>query len=89
MIRSLWKGPYINTILYNEIIQYPQLNNFETNNRSSTIIDNMIHKIIKIYNGKSYVSLDIKENMIGYKLGEFIQTKKRCIYRNKKGKKKK
>jgi small subunit ribosomal protein S19 len=88
MIRSIWKGPYINKLLYNEINQFKQLNLFRTSDKSSTIISEMVYKKIEIYNGRFFHKLQIVDDMVGHKLGEFVQTKKRCVYRNKKGNKK-
>jgi ribosomal protein S19 len=86
-MRSLWKGPYVNIDLYNQIIRGKK--NITTMDRSSTIVEDCIYLDINVYNGQKYKTLAIEEHLLGYKLGEFVLTKKRCIYRNKKGKKKK
>ena len=46
----------------------------------------MVKNNIKIYNGIRYLNLAINETHIGYKVGNFTITKKRCIF--KKAKKK-
>ena len=43
-----------------------------------------INNIYSIYNGKNLIKLKITEDMIGYKFGEFINTKIRHIYKKKK-----
>ena len=87
-MRSIWKGPYINNYLYNNIIHNKRV--MPINDRSSTIFPEMVNKEYKVYNGYKYKILKITDEMIGYRLGEFIFPKVRCIYRKKKkGKKKK
>jgi small subunit ribosomal protein S19 len=44
---------------------------------------------LSVYNGKSFIKLNIKENMVGFKFGDFIFSKKTPVYFNKKKKKKK
>lgn len=39
---------------------------------------------VGIYNGKEFKSLKITENHVGYKLGEFIATRKPYKYKGKK-----
>ena len=48
----------------------------KTKNRSLKIIPNYIGKTISIYNGKTFVNVFIKKEMVGYKLGEFSKTRK-------------
>jgi ribosomal protein S19 len=81
-MRSIWKGPYINNNLYNNIIHNRRI--IPIKDKSSVIFPEMINKEYKIYNGYQFKKLKILETMIGYKLGEFIFSKKRCVYRKKK-----
>lgn len=76
MNRSKWKGPYIKKNISKS------LNTRLT--RSSTILPIFINKSIDIHNGKNYVTLKITENMVGYKLGEFIPTRKVFSFKKKK-----
>jgi ribosomal protein S19 len=41
-----------------------------------------------IHNGLVYLKILVAENIIGHKLGEFSQTRKRYFYKNRKNKKK-
>ena len=50
--------------------------NIQTQSRSSTIVDSFIGKTLNIYNGKRFLHLNINAQMIGFKLGCFIFTKK-------------
>ena len=48
----------------------------QTHSRSSTIIPPFIGRTIAVYTGKRAKRILIKENMLGYKLGSFVFTKK-------------
>lgn len=52
-------------------------------NKSLTILPEYINEFISIYNGKTFINLKISNTMVGHKLGEYIYTKKRHIYRKK------
>ncbi|MFC1454996.1 30S ribosomal protein S19 [Candidatus Undinarchaeota archaeon] len=52
----------------------------KTHNRDLVIIPEMIGKVLMVYNGKSFVRLDIQPEMIGYRLGEFAQTRNRVSH---------
>jgi len=38
----------------------------------------------QIYNGKTFITIKIIDEMIGHKLGEFISTRKQFSYKKKK-----
>lgn len=92
--RSTWKGPFIDFSLFSDFLKTKSLkkkkkrSNIRTKSRHSTILPAFVGHIFLVYNGKSYIPVKIKSNMIGYKLGEFSSTRKRHIYKQK-GKKKK
>jgi small subunit ribosomal protein S19 len=44
--------------------------------REMVIIPEMIGKRVGVYNGKEYISVDIKAEMLGHRLGEFSMTRK-------------
>ena len=50
--------------------------NLETHCRDMIILPNMVGIIIKIHNGKEFVPIQIKEEMIAHRLGEFALTRK-------------
>jgi small subunit ribosomal protein S19 len=52
-------------------------------NKSLTILPEYVNNFISIYNGNSFINLKITNNMIGFKFGEFIYTKKKFIYKQK------
>jgi small subunit ribosomal protein S19 len=76
MPRSVWKGPYIHKSLLTKVAaaagSRKQIN---TRSRASTIIPDFIGLLIGVYNGKVFVPVAIKENMVGMKLGEFAPTR--------------
>ena len=43
----------------------------------------MIGKTIQLHNGKFFINIKITEDMIGHKLGEFVPTRLRHIYKKK------
>lgn len=47
-----------------------------TKSRQMVIIPEMVGVKIGVHNGKEYVSLEIKPEMLGHRLGEFAMTRK-------------
>ena len=83
-MRSSWKLPFIHYIISQKLKQaQDQKINLVSKSRSSTIIPKMLNSTIKVYNGMKYNVLQIKEEHVGYKLGDFTVTKKRCIFKKK------
>lgn len=76
MTRSLWKGPFC------EITNKQQ----QIWSRRSIILPQFIGSQFLIHNGKNFISLNVTEDMVGHKLGEFATTRKKTIHK-KKGKK--
>lgn len=52
----------------------------KTHARDTIIIPEMIGLKFGIHNGKEYVTVDIKPEMVGHRLGEFSQTRKRVMH---------
>ena len=48
-----------------------------THMREMVIIPEMLSKKILVHNGKEWVSVDIKPEMLGHRVGEFALTRKR------------
>jgi small subunit ribosomal protein S19 len=89
MTRSLYKNDYISYDIYRKIKKLtPSESNLEpiiTRNRNTTIIPSMVGKNFQIYNGKVFIKLTITTpEMVGFKLGEFIFTKRMGSYLHKK-----
>lgn len=83
--RSIWKGPFFDNGLLQTFIQKPK-QKIKTTCRSSVILPFLIGSTLLVHNGKFYISLTINEEMIGHKLGEFVPTRLRHIYRTRKKK---
>lgn len=49
----------------------------KTMDRQMIILPEMVGVKIGIYSGREYVSVDIKQEMLGHRLGEFVSTRKR------------
>ena len=47
-----------------------------TKSRNMLIVPEMIGVKLGVYNGKEYVTLEIKPEMLGHRLGEFVMTRK-------------
>ncbi|WP_291298152.1 30S ribosomal protein S19 [Elioraea sp.] len=78
MTRSVWKGPFVDGYLLtkaeaargsgrNEIIK--------TWSRRSTILPQFVGLTFGVYNGHKFIPVQVNENMIGHKLGEFAPTR--------------
>lgn len=50
--------------------------NIETHCRDMVILPEMVGTMVKIHNGKEFVSIQLTEEMIGHYLGEFALTRK-------------
>lgn len=51
--------------------------NIETHCRDMIILPEMIGAIVRIHNGKEFVTITIQAEMLGHYLGEFVLTRKR------------
>lgn len=82
--RSTWKGPFID---YDFLVKSSgafSKKPIETRSRNSVILPYLVGKTLKVYNGKKYVSFKVVEDMVGLKIGEFVLTRLRHVYKKKK-----
>ncbi|CAM9110991.1 unnamed protein product [Chrysoparadoxa australica] len=78
MGRSLHKGPFIAYHLLEKIEKMNESGEkktIKTWSRASTIVPEMIGHTIAVHNGKNHIPIFISEQIIGYKLGEFVPTR--------------
>jgi small subunit ribosomal protein S19 len=76
MSRSSWKGPYIEKSLLKRALAAAGSHKIiNTWSRKSTIIPDFVGLTFGVYNGKTFVPVVIKEEMVGKKLGEFSPTR--------------
>jgi small subunit ribosomal protein S19 len=78
MSRSLKKGPYINERLITKIknLKPNDKTVIKTWDRACTITPDMVGITLGVHNGKQHTPVNIVENMVGHKLGEFSLTRK-------------
>ena len=51
-----------------------------THSRDIVIIPEMLNLKFAVYNGKEFVLIDVKPEMVGHRLGEFAQTRKKVTH---------
>jgi len=78
MTRSLKKWFYVNLKILSKVqnmqkswIKKP----IKVWDRSCTIVPEMVGYTFAVHNWKEFVSIYVNDDMIGYKLGEFVHTK--------------
>jgi small subunit ribosomal protein S19 len=76
MARSLKKGPFVDEHLMKKIKNASSSMTIKTWSRRSTIVPEMVGLTIAVHNGKEHIPIRIAEEQVGYKLGEFVQTRK-------------
>ena len=78
MGRSVKKGIYINEKLFRKVLEVKNSKKHEvikTWSRRSTVVPEMVGLTIAVHNGKKFIPVFVSENMVGYKLGEFSETR--------------
>ena len=78
MPRSLKKGPFIDESLLKKVQQSQQSGDkkpIKTWSRRSTIFPSFVGHTIAVHDGRKHVPVYITEDMVGHKLGEFVQTR--------------
>ncbi|MBC8389482.1 MAG: 30S ribosomal protein S19 [Actinobacteria bacterium] len=78
MSRSLKKGPYIDSKLFEKVKIMDESSTkkiIKTWSRSSTIFPEMVGHTIAVHDGRKHIPVFISEAMVGHKLGEFAQTR--------------
>jgi len=78
MARSVKKGVFIDRKLFERVLEVKKHKKKEvikTWSRQSTVVPEMVGMTIAVHNGKKFIPVYINENMVGYKLGEFSETR--------------
>lgn len=85
MTRSRWKGPFVDAYLLKKVKEkeHNKGDAIKTWSRRSVIIPKFVGYTFRVHNGFRFNMLKIKEEMIGYKLGEFCFTRKHAIHGKK------
>jgi len=78
MSRSLKKGPYVDSKLLKKIakLKPDSKEMIKTWSRDSMISPEMVGFTFGVHNGKDFISVNINEEMVGHRLGEFSLTRK-------------
>ena len=78
MPRSLKKGPFIEPRLLKKLekIKPGSQAVIKTWSRRSTISPEMVGLTFGVHNGKDFIPVQVNEDMVGHKLGEFSPTRK-------------
>tara|TARA_B100000700_G_C14259693_1_gene496435 strand:- start:111 stop:377 length:267 start_codon:yes stop_codon:yes gene_type:complete len=78
MPRSLKKGPFVDLHLLKKVevaVSAKDKKPIKTWSRRSMITPDMVGLNIAVHNGRQHVPIFIQEDMVGHKLGEFVQTR--------------
>ena len=78
MARSVWKGPFVEGSLIKKAEKSRQSVRSEvikTWSRRSTILPQFVGLTFGVYNGKKFIPVNVTEEMVGHKLGEFSPTR--------------
>nr|YP_010118002.1 ribosomal protein S19 [Phytophthora captiosa]QPN54013.1 ribosomal protein S19 [Phytophthora captiosa] len=78
MSRSQYKGPFFKVNLLKKKKW------MKITNKNLIILPEYNNYSVSIYNGKIFINLEINNKMIGFKFGEFINTRKKHLYKKKK-----
>lgn len=77
MSRSLKKGPFVKASLLKKVqANQGSKKPIKTWSRSSTITPEMVGLVIAVHDGRKFIEVNVVENMVGHKLGEFAPTRK-------------
>ncbi|MFV9876171.1 MAG: 30S ribosomal protein S19 [Rickettsiales endosymbiont of Dermacentor nuttalli] len=78
MARSVWKGPVVDSYLLKKVqkvLQSGRNQIIKTWSRRSTVIPDFVGLTFGVYNGRKFIPVLVKEEMVGFKLGEFSPTR--------------
>ena len=78
MSRSTWKGPFVDGHLLKKVQKASDSSRNEvikTWSRRSTILHEFIGLSFAVHNGKKFIPVNVTEDMVGHKLGEFSPTR--------------
>jgi|MDSY01.1.fsa_nt_gb small subunit ribosomal protein S19 len=82
MKRSKWKGPVlIKTESPNS--KKNKKSNLYIWSRNAVVLPSFVGKSVFVYNGRQFGRLNVIQEMLGHKFGEFVQTRTRHIFKKK------
>ena len=79
MTRSVWKGPFVDPKLLKKVDKTlkegARRTVIKTWSRRSTILPTFVGLTFGVHNGRKHIPVNVTENMVGHKLGEFSPTR--------------
>jgi small subunit ribosomal protein S19 len=78
MARSVWKGPFVELSLLKKAEAAQDKGGrapIKTWSRRSTILPQFVGLTFGVYNGKKHIPVNVSEDMIGQKFGEYSPTR--------------
>ena len=78
MSRSVWKGPFVDGYLLKKADRVREGGRNEvikTWSRRSTILPQFVGLTFGVHNGRKHIPVNVSEDMVGQKLGEFAPTR--------------
>jgi len=78
MSRSVWKGPFVDSYVLKKAEKSRESGRNEVIkiwSRRSTILPQFVGLTFGVYNGKKHIPVNVSEDMIGQKFGEYSPTR--------------
>ena len=78
MARSIWKGPFVDGFLLKKADVVRSAGRSEVIkiwSRRSTILPQFVGLTFGVHNGHKHIPVNVQEDMIGHKFGEFAPTR--------------
>ncbi|MAK62355.1 MAG: 30S ribosomal protein S19 [Ponticaulis sp.] len=78
MPRSVWKGPFVDGYLLKKAEAAAESKKREvikTWSRRSTILPQFVGLTFQVHNGNKFVPVNVSEEMVGHKFGEFAPSR--------------
>lgn len=78
MSRSSKKGAFVDASLMKKVLaekKAAKKKPIKTYSRRSTIFPEFVGLTFSVYNGRQFVDVFVTDEMVGYKLGEFVPTR--------------
>ena len=78
MGRSVWKGPFVDAYVLKKAEKARDSGRSDVIkiwSRRSTILPQFVGLTFGVYNGKKFIPVQVTENMVGHKFGEFSPTR--------------
>ena len=78
MVRSVWKGPFVEASILKKADAARASGRHDVIkiwSRRSTILPQFVGLTFGVYNGRKFIPVNVSEEMVGHKLGEFAPTR--------------